>query len=496
MFTMEEAKAMGMMAKKSLIDYCVLTQNNYRSNWHHELIAQQLQEVARGVLKRLMIFMPPRHGKSELASIKFPAWYLGRFPNKEIIACSYSAELSEEFGRKARQQVDQELHKFIFPECQLLSGSKSATRWKVSNRGGYRGTGVGGSITGAGADVLIIDDPLKNREEAESPTIRRKIWDWYTSTAFTRLEKGGAVILIMTKWHDDDLAGKILELEGEKGTYYDGKENKWKKQMVGEQYDKVADGKWKVLRFPAIATEKERFRVKGDPLWPAKYDLEALEDKRKTMGPRDWSSLYQQDPVTEEGREFKQEWLQYWETLPKQLNYVTTVDLAISQRSSADDSVVMTTAIDRNDRIYVIEYKNWKADPSEVIEEIYRQNQEYRSRVAVEAVGYQQALMHFLQLEGRKRGKYLHVEQIQTRSNKEAKIRGLIPYYANKLIYHPLNRCQDLEEQLSRFPSGRHDDVIDAFAMAIPLLKRPLMKYTNPIAEIGLKYHADGTPYI
>jgi len=483
------------MARRSLVDYCILTQNNYRPNWHHELIANKLQDVAMGRCKRLMIFMPPRHGKSELASIKFPAWFLGKYPEREIISCSYSAELAEEFGRKARAQVDHDLHPAVFPKCLLQKGSKSATRWKVGPRGGYRGTGVGGSITGAGADILIIDDPLKNREEAESDTIRRKIWEWYTSTAYTRLEKGGAVIIIMTRWHDDDLAGRILQLEGEKGYYFDGSKNKWIKSesIKGGNHHY---GKWEVLRLPAIATEQEQYRKRGEPLWKEKYDTDALQDIKQAIGTRDWGSLYQQDPVTEEGREFKKEWIQYWDTLPKSLNYVTTVDLAVSKRSSADDSVVMTTAIDKNDRIYIIEYKNWKADPSEVIEEIYRQHGLYNSRVAVESVGYQQSLVHFIRVEGRKRGKYLHVEQITTRSNKETKIRGLIPHYANKLIYHARNRCSELEEQLARFPSGKHDDIIDALAMALPLLKRPIIIAKSPIQDIGIRYTKDGMPFI
>ena len=482
------------MGKRNLIDYCVLTQKNYKSNWHHELIARKLQKVAMGKCRRLMIFLPPRHGKSELASIKFPAWYLGRYPNKSIISCSYSADLAEDFGRYTRSQVDTEVHRKIFPECQLLTGSKSATRWKVSTRGGYRGTGVGGSITGAGADVLIIDDPIKNREEAESETIRRKVWDWYTSTAYTRLEKNGCVILIMTKWHDDDLGGRLLDLEGEKGYHLNTKANRWEKTTTTYPLGcKV--GKWDVLRFPAIATEPEEFRKKGEPLWPQKYSLTELLSIKESIGIRDWGSLYQQDPVTEEGREFKEEWLKYWDTLPDKLTYVTTVDLAISKKDHADDSVVLTAAMDRNDRIYIIEYKNWKADPSEVIAEIYRQQGLYDSRVAIEAVGYQSALAHYLKIEGKRRGKYLHVAQIHTRSNKETKIRGLIPLYANGLIFHPRNRAEVLEDQLKRFPSGKHDDTIDALAMSLPYLKRPLQKFLDPLKNLKMRYTKDGRPY-
>jgi predicted phage terminase large subunit-like protein len=181
--------------------------------------------------------------------------------------------------------------------------------------------------------------------------------------------------------------------------------------------------------------------------------------------------------------------------LPDKLTYVTTVDLAISKKDHADDSVVLTAAMDRNDRIYIIEYKNWKADPSEVIAEIYRQQGLYDSRVAIEAVGYQSALAHYLKIEGKRRGKYLHVAQIHTRSNKETKIRGLIPLYANGLIFHPRNRAEVLEDQLKRFPSGKHDDTIDALAMSLPYLKRPLQKFLDPLKNLKMRYTKDGRPY-
>lgn len=429
-----------------------------------------------------MIFMPPRHGKSELASIKFPAWHLGRHPDKEIICCSATAEGAERFARRTRDIVQDELHTSIFPDCVLQKGSKSVTDWRVSPRGGLRGTGIGGLITGMGANILIIDDPIKDREEAESSLMRQKVWDWYTSTAFTRLEKDGAIILIMTRWHDDDLAGRLLALEGRKGEWFDKKDERWYPNQVGMPSN-AKRGQWDVVIFPAEAIQQEDYRRKGEPLWPEKYDYDALMEIKATVGIRDWSALYQQDPVMQEGSEFKVEWFKPWKELPKNLKKITTVDLAISQKAGADDSVVMTCGISDNNNIYVIEYKNWKATPSEVIDEIYRQNKLHNSQVVVETTGYQQALVHYIELEGRKRGKYLHVQGVKYYSKKEERIRGLIPFYSNGLIYHNLNDCQVLEEQLTRFPSGRHDDVIDALSMAIPYLKTPNRINSNGYLE-------------
>ena len=220
---------------------------------------------------------------------------------------------------------------------------------------------------------------------------------------------------------------------------------------------------------------------------------------KASVGMRDWGALYQQDPVLEEGQEFQGEWFKKWSTLPKNLRYVTAVDLAISKRDTADDSVVITIAKAPDDKIFIVEYRNWKASPSEVIDEIYRQNGLYNSTVAIEAVGYQQALMHYMSLEGRKRGKYLHVEPVFTRSKKEEKIRGLIPYYSNGLVFHPPNNYETLEDQLKRFPSGRHDDVIDAMAIGMPFLRRPQMSKCDGeriMKDIGLKWGRDGMPFI
>ena len=390
------------MGRKSLIDYSILLQKEYRPNWHHEVLAKKLELVSEGKCRRLMVFMPPRHGKSELASIKFPAWYLGKHPDKEVICCSATAEGAERFARRTRDLVQDELHTAIFPDCKLQKGSKSVADWRVSKRGGMRGTGIGGLISGMGANVLIIDDPVKDREAAESDLMRRQTWDWYTSTAFTRLEKGGSVILVMTRWHDDDLAGRLLEAEGEKGYYYSVKDSKWVKCTEGD-FSGQRLGQWEVVRFPAVAEENERFRFVNEPLWVDKYDKAALEEIKGTVGLRDWGALFQQNPVTEEGAEFDKKWIKYWKELPKNLRYVTTVDLAISQKTTADDSVVMTCGMDAGDNIYVVEYRAWKANPSEVIDEIYKQNLAYGGVVSVETTGYQQALMHYIELESRKR---------------------------------------------------------------------------------------------
>jgi hypothetical protein len=244
-----------------------------------------LGRVAIGSVKRLLITMPPRHGKSEFASKYFPAWYLGTFPDRRVILTSYEADFAMTWGRKVRDL----LHEFgpaVFG-VSVRSDSTAANRWGIEdNTGGMDTAGVGGPITGKGAHLLIIDDPVKNAEEAASETMRNKAWDWYVSTAYTRLEPAGAVILIQTRWHSDDLAGRILAHAAETGE------------------------RWDVVNLPAMAEEGDVLgRESGEPLWPERFDLDALERIRATLGGYYFAALYQQRPGPPDGAMFKTAWL-------------------------------------------------------------------------------------------------------------------------------------------------------------------------------------------
>lgn len=262
-----------------LIPYAILQWDGYQPAAHHRLIAQKLQDVESGKINRLMIFLPPRHGKSQLVSEFFPAWYLGRNPDKYIITSTYSQELAEDFGRKVRNQLQDDLYTVIFKDCKLSDDSQSAKRFSTTKKGTYYAVGVGSSITGRGAHLLMIDDPIKNREEADSEIIRRRLKDWYTSTAYTRLMPNGAIVLIQTRWHDDDLAGWLLS------------EHKHEN--------------WEIIDIPAINEQ-------GKALWPESYPLPELEKIKRTIGDRDWSALYQQKPVTEGGNILKENYWRVW----------------------------------------------------------------------------------------------------------------------------------------------------------------------------------------
>lgn len=260
-------------ARNSLLEYTRYTFPGYRVGRMHRLICEKLEAVERGEIPRLMILTPPRHGKSELVSKRFPSWMLGRRPSRQIISASYGSDLAADFGRDVRNIVASLEHGVLFPGSGLAGDSQAKNRWHTEAGGSYVSAGVGTAITGRGADLLNIDDPVKDRAEAESETVRESIWNWYTSTAYTRLMPGGAVVLTMTRWHEEDLAGRLL----------------YEARNGGDQ--------WDVVFLPALAIAGDPLgREVNDPLWPERYNAANLTQIRAAIGERDFGALYQQDP--------------------------------------------------------------------------------------------------------------------------------------------------------------------------------------------------------
>lgn len=292
------------LASTTLIGFLLATSPTYQMGWVHAEICGELEAFLAAVRRkespRLLLTMPPRHGKSEIASRRFPAYALGRDPDLSIIATSYSADLASRMNRDVQRIIDDEAYRAIFPGTRLCGkssgeGIRTADLFEiVGHRGVYRSAGVGGGITGMGGDIILIDDPIKDRAEADSPTIRNRVWDWYTSTLYTRLAPGGGIIVIQTRWHMDDLAGRLLEA-----------------QRSGQ------GDAWRVVNFPAIAEEDEPHRKAGEALHPERYPLEQLQAIRAAIGSRDWAALYQQRPAPDGGAIFRAEWLRFW--LPKEL---------------------------------------------------------------------------------------------------------------------------------------------------------------------------------
>jgi predicted phage terminase large subunit-like protein len=281
-------------ARRSLIEFCQFTLPRFQTNWHLEFLAKELEKVMWGKTKRLMIFMPPRHGKSEMVSVRFPAFYLLGKPQNQVIACSYSGSLAYNFSNACRQVMQGQAFQRLWP---VQFTTDAATHWQIkgkeNNRNSYIAAGVGGGISGEGADLLIIDDPVKNAEEADSFVIREKQWDWYRTTARTRLQPNAAIVVVQTRWHEDDLSGRLLRAMRD---------------------DPKAD-QWKVILLPAI--NDSSLCVPScigpyDALWPEQYPPDQLSSLKATVGPRTWSALFQQRPSSSEGRFWKREWFKHF----------------------------------------------------------------------------------------------------------------------------------------------------------------------------------------
>ena len=304
------------LARNNLGCFILATLPQYQMGWVHERICAELERFLADVVAkkspRLMLALPPRHGKSEIASRRFPAYVLGRYPNMSIIGTSYGADLASRMNRDVQRIMETPEYATLFPGTRLSgkgirpSASVSYLRNSdifevVGHKGCYRSAGVGGGITGLGGDILITDDVFRSRADADSATIRQNVWEWYTSTLYTRLSPGGGILVIGTRWHMADLAGRLLEA------------------------DRMGEGDhWRVVNFPAIAETDEEYRKAGEALHPERYPLEQLLAIKKAIGTRDWEALYQQHPTPDGGNIFKKEWLRFYKPtdLPDRFDHV------------------------------------------------------------------------------------------------------------------------------------------------------------------------------
>lgn len=459
--------ALRILTRKRLLPFVERFNPDYNAGWVHKDICRRLEQFSRDVDEkkspRLMLFMPPRHGKSTLASIAFPAWHLGRHPNHEFISCSYSGSLAMGFSRKVRSLLRDPSYKTAF-KTRLDPDSQSAEAWLTTNGGGYVAAGVGGGITGKGAHVLVIDDPVKNREDAESPNNREANWDWYTSTAYTRLAPGGGVLVILTRWHDDDLAGKLLNAAQEGGD------------------------EWTVVKYPAIAEENEEFRGHGEALHPERYDVEALQRIQRAVGPRDWSALYQQNPVADDGDYFSRDMIQYFDPEDVDLDrmkFYCAWDLAIGKKDRNDYSVGMVVGIDEMEHIFVVDVVRGRFDGFELVEQILDMYETWRpSIVGIEKGHIEMALGPFLEKRVRERGLYeAYFKDLKTgRRDKEARARAIQGRMQQGMVHFPKNEVftGPLIAELLRFPNGVHDDQVDALAW-IGLMMTEFNVFTAPV---------------
>lgn len=450
-----------------LISYAAYQWPGYRDAAHHRLIARHLEAIERGDITRLMITMPPRHGKSMLASEFFPAWYLGRNPDHYVVTATYAQELADDFGRKVKNQIEDDAFKAIFPGVGLADDSKSAKRFHVdggmggyehstSQRGAFYAVGIGGPLTGRGAHLLLIDDPTKNREEAESEVMRKKTKEWYTSTAYTRLMPGGRIVIIQTRWHEDDLSG-WLQAEHE----HEG---------------------WTILNLPAINDD-------GEALWPEQYDVPTLEKIRQAIGPRDWSALYQQRPSPETGDYFRREWVRTFDVMPPRetLNVYGASDYAVTS-AGGDFTVHVIVGIDGDGRVYLLDLWRGQTSSDKWVDAFCDLVLKWAPIGWAEETGQiKSGVGPFLVRRQLETGAYVGREAFPTRGDKAVRAQSIRGRIAMNGLYVPKDApwLADLISEMMSFPVGVHDDQVDALGLIGQILDK-MTSRKPPSSEVGL----------
>lgn len=452
-------------ARKSLLEFTRYTNPAYIIADHHRQIADALEAVERGEIKRLMITMPPRHGKSELASRRFPAWFIGRNDDKQIIAASYNSDLANDFGREVRNIVSGNEFRMLF-DASLSEDSRAANRWHTNKGGMYVAAGVGTAITGRGADILLIDDPFKDREEADSEIRRQRVWDWYTSTAYTRLMPGGAVVVINTRWHDDDLSGRLLA-EQESG-----------------------GDKWELLSLPAIDKS-------GAALWPEWYSLDRLNEIKSVLPARDWNALYQQNPIPDDGDYFKSDWFQEYDDLPPNLRMYGASDYAVTD-GDGDFTEHGVAGVDANNNVYIADWWFDQA-PSDVWIESQCNLIVEHSPICWfgEAGPIRRAIEPFLMRRMQQREAYCRIEWLASIADKPTRARPIQALASMGKVFLPKKAPwkDRLKAQMLRFPAGKHDDAVDVlslFGRGLEFMRGPKRKTNAEKAEIHALHHEQG----
>lgn len=423
-----------VFARDRLASYAIAQHAGYEVAAHHRLIARKLEAVERGDIKRLMIFMPPRHGKSMLASEFFPAWYLGRNPDRQVIACTYAQELADDFGRKVRNQLRDPMHGEIFPACGLREDSKAASRFHTGAGGVYMAVGAGGPITGRGAHLLLIDDPIKGSEDADSETQRRKLKEWYASVAYTRLMPGGAVVIIQTRWHQDDLAGWLLREHAHEG--------------------------WEVLSLPAL-TEDDR------PLWPEAFPLDRLQSIKRAVGSRVWESLYQQRPSPAEGGMLKRGWWKFYRQAPERFDeIIQSWDATFKDTQNSDFVVGQVWGRVGADKYLLDQVRDRMDFPAtlQAIRSLSAKWPQARAKL-IEDKANGPAIIATLRRE------IAGLIAIEPHGSKEARASAVSPQIEAGNVYLPdpsmAPWMHDLIEECAAFPTGKHDDQVDAMSQAL-----------------------------
>ena len=448
-----DTQALKLLLKKAISDKQEATQKDFlkftKTVWpdfiegkHHQIYAEKLNRIANGELKRLIVNMPPRHTKSEFASHLFPAFFMGRNPKAKLIQTTHTGELAVSFGRKTKNLIESDEYEKVFPEVRLAADSKAAGRWQSNHGGEYFAAGVGGAITGRGADLLIIDDP-HSEQDALSPTVLDSHYEWYTSGPRQRLQPGGAIVVVMTRWSIKDLTGRLIEAQGK---------------------DENAD-QWEVVEFPAILPS-------GKPMWSSFWNIQALEQVKASIPLKKWNAQWMQAPTSEEGALIKRDWWRVWdkENVPGLEFIIQSYDTAFSKKETADFSAITTWGVFRPEdggapNLILLDARKdrWNfPELKKVAMEEYRYWEP--EMVLIEAKASGMPLTHELQKMG-----IPVINFTPSKGNdKHARVNSVAPLFESGAIWAPKKSfAEDVIEECAAFPFGDHDDYVDSTTQAL-----------------------------
>ena len=440
-------------SRTNFMDFVHTVWPNFINGAHHARMAKAFERVANGTCKRLIINMPPRHTKSEFASYLLPAWFLGNFPHKKVIQTSHTAELAVGFGRKVRNLVDSEAYSRIFPGLSLQSDSKAAGRWNTSQGGDYFAIGVGGAVTGKGADILIIDDPHSEQEAALAeinPEIYDKTYEWYTSGPRQRLQPGGAIIIVMTRWSKKDLTGQVLKAAA---------------QRSGEE--------WEVIEFPAILPS-------GNPLWPQFWSLKELTALKQELPNQKWMAQYMQNPTSETSAIVKRDWWQIWEKdEPPPCEFILqSWDTAFEKNNRANYSACTTWGV-----FYQVEDSGY-SNANIILLDAFRDRLEFPSLKKKAIENYKEWEPDSIIVEKKATGAPLIYElramgipvqefSPNTGNDKISRLNSVSDLFASGRVWAPgTHWAEEVIDEVASFPGGEYDDYVDSVSMAMMRFRR------------------------
>lgn len=450
-------------ARQSLLRFSEYTFEDYRPNWHHEVICQYLDALLASKFRKLLIFAPPRHGKSELVSRRLPAYAFGRNPDEQIIACSYSDDLASRMNRDIKRIIQSEAYRELFPSVQIPGiGIRNKQKKKnnsdffelIGSNGAYRSAGVGGGITGMGATLGIIDDPIKNQKEALSHTIRQAHWEWYVTTYRTRMQKNSRELLTLTRWHEDDLAGRIAAMV--KAGVLDG-------------------GDWVTLTLPAIndsGPTADDPRAIGDPLWPSEYSVSFLNEMRVTLGPTAFNAIYQQRPTAPEGGIIKRKWIAdaIYTRLPEGCRFLLSADLTFDKTENGSYNVIQCWAWLKAN-FYLVDQFRGRCDFVEVLSQFNKMVEKYPQATTklVEKKANGSALISVL------KSKVSGIIPVNPRGSKIERLTAVSPLFEAGNVHFPAWHIApwvgECIEEIVSFPNAKNDDQVDTTSQALNRLR-------------------------